>query len=212
MYIQSNDFKRLPCRPPLKKTSRRRLDLLQVERLGASVLLLAGGAGLLELELAGGDGVLAALVGAGSDGLGDLQDKATVSLGDGEGAGRLLAGAVGDLGQGAVGAGDLGTALDGGGLAVAGLDHTELVAVEAVCQHRNWHWRGMARQSEWMVAGNNLHALSAVGNARRREVRGLEDSLSASHGGSGDSEDGGGELHLDECCGFGVGEESWGCC
>lgn len=49
-----------------------------------------------------------------------------------------------------------------------------------------------------MAGRYNLHALSAVGNARGAEVGDLEDGLSASHGGSGNSEDGGGELHLDD--------------
>lgn len=48
-----------------------------------------------------------------------------------------------------------------------------------------------------MAGRFNLHALSAVGDARSAEVRDLEDGLGASHGGSGDSEDGGGELHLE---------------
>lgn len=82
--------------------------------------------------------MLAALVGGGGDGLGDGQDEAAVGLGDGEGARGLLAGAVGDLGQGAV-ADDLGAALDRGGLAVAGLDDAELVAGgKQACQYRGW--------------------------------------------------------------------------
>lgn len=178
------------CRSTPSKIPRRRPNLLEVEGGGASVLLLAGGAGLLELELAGGDGVLAALVGAGGDGLGDGQDEAAVGLGDGEGARGLRAGAVGDLGQGAVGD-DLSAALDGGGLAVASLDHTELVAAEScVSIEAGVKWRGMAGRC-------NLHALSAVGYARGAEVGDLEDSLSASHGGGSDGKDGGGELHLE---------------
>lgn len=109
------------------------LDLLQVELLGASVGLLAGSAGLLELELAGGDGVASSLVGAGGHRLRDGQDEAGVGLGDGESAGGLLAGALalGDLRQGAVGALDQSLALNRGGLAVAGLDNAEVVtAVE----------------------------------------------------------------------------------
>lgn len=133
----------MPVTTP-SKIPRRRPDLLKVESRGASVLLLAGGAGLLDHELAGGDGVLAALVGAGGHGLGDGQDEAAVGLGDGEGARGLLAGAVGDLGQGAV-ADDLGAALDRGGLAVAGLEDAELVAageqgvsVTRGCYHVAW--------------------------------------------------------------------------
>lgn len=62
-------------------------------------------------------------------------------------------------------------------------------------------WHGMAL---WLgcALGNDLHALRAVGDARGAEVGDLEDGLGAGHGGSGDSEDGGGELHLD---GWGVG-------
>lgn len=75
--------------------------------------------------------MLAALVGGGGHGLGDGQDEAAVGLGDGEGARGLPAGAVGDLGQGAV-ADDLGAALDRGGLAVAGLEDAELIA-EGTC-------------------------------------------------------------------------------
>lgn len=112
-----------------------RLDLLQVESGGASVLLLGGGTGLLHDQLAGGDGVLAGLVGAGGDLLADLEDEAAVGLGDGPGAGGLLAGAVGDLGQAAV-RDDLGAAVLGLRLHGAGLEEAELVAGRrCVCQY-----------------------------------------------------------------------------
>lgn len=62
---------------------------------------------------------------------------------------------------------------------------------------------------EWLVVGY-LRAHSAVGNASGREIGGLEDSLSAGHGGGGDGKDGGGELHLDGCWGFGGLEDSVG--
>lgn len=138
-YVHSiKSFSELACQSSFKNTQTR-LDLLQVERGGASVLLLAGGAGLLELELAGSDGVASRLVGAGGHGLGDGQDETGVSLGDGESAGRLLAGAlaVSDLGQGAVSALDQSLALDRGGLAVAGLDDTKGVAAEKSCQYQS---------------------------------------------------------------------------
>lgn len=135
MYIQSSDYKGFPLPiPPFKKWPPRRPDLLQVESGGAGVLLLGGGAGLLHDQLAGGDGVLAGLVGAGGDLLADLEDEAAVGLGDGPGAGGLLAGAVGDLGQAAVGD-DLGAALLGRGLHGAGLEEAELVAGRCVCQY-----------------------------------------------------------------------------
>lgn len=50
----------------------------------------------------------------------------------------------------------------------------------------------------------DLRAQSAVGNASGGELGGLEDGLGACHRGGGDSEDGGGELHLGCCWGMGV--------
>lgn len=99
----------------------------------ADIDLLGGGAGLLHLEGAGEEVVAADQAGAGGDGLGDgeLEAAGVVGgeLGDGPGAGRVRAGAVGDLGQLAVAAGQHGGALDGGGLAAADLDNPEGVAV-----------------------------------------------------------------------------------
>lgn len=77
-------------------------------------------------------------------------------------------------------------------------------------------WHGMAWRLLVMagvVGVFNLRALGAVGDARGAEVGDLEDGLGASHGGSGDSDDGGGELHLD---GWGFwefgGKSWWWCC
>ena len=61
-------------------------------------------------------------------------------------------------------------------------------------------WHGIP--DRWVMAGNNLHALSAVGNARGGEVGDLEDDIGAGHGGGGEGEDGG-ELHLDGWWGLG---------
>lgn len=101
----------------------------------ADVDLLGGGTGLLHLEAAGEEVVAAGQAGAGGDGLGDGELVAAGvvvgELGDGPSAGGVLAGAVGDLGQLAVG-GQHGRALDGGGLAVADLDNSEGVTVGGV--------------------------------------------------------------------------------
>ena len=98
----------------------------------ADVDLLGGGAGLLHLEAAGEEVVAAGLAGAGGDLLGDGQLVAAGvvvgELGEGPGAAGVLAGAVGDLGDLAV-AGQHGRALDGDGLAGAGLDDVEGDAV-----------------------------------------------------------------------------------
>lgn len=89
-------------------------------------------------------------------------------LGEGPGAAGVLAGAGGDLGDLAVGA-EHGRALDGGGLAGAGLDDSE---------------------------GDG--ALAAVGDAGGSEVRDVEDGVGNGHRGGGESEEGAnGELHLD---------------
>lgn len=99
----------------------------------ADVDLLGRGAGLLVLEGAVEEVVAAGLAGAGGDLLGDGQLEAAGvvvgELGEGPSAGGVLAGAVGDLGDGTV-AGQHGRALDGGGLAGAGLDDTEGDAVK----------------------------------------------------------------------------------
>lgn len=108
---------------------RRHFSVDEVELgLLADVDLLGGGAGLLVLEGAVEEVVAAGLAGAGGDLLRDGQLEAAGvvggELGEGPGAGGVLAGTVGDLGDGAV-AGQHGGALDGGGLAGAGLDDTE---------------------------------------------------------------------------------------
>lgn len=69
----------------------------------------------------------AGLGGAGGDLLGDGEDEVLAGLLDGPGAGRVLAGAVGDGGQATVAGQHLG-ALHTGGLHGAGLDDSEGVA------------------------------------------------------------------------------------
>lgn len=151
-----------------------RLDLLQVESGGASVLLLGGGAGLLHDQLAGGDGVLAGLVGAGGDLLADLEDEAAVGLGDGPGAGGLLAGAVGDLGQAAV-RDDLGAAVLGLRLHGAGLEEAELVAGRWVCVSTNpGSGMGMPRLRACRACGGGeliLTRTERCGGCTRRRSR-----------------------------------------
>lgn len=98
----------------------------------ADVDLLGGGTSLLHLEAAVEEVVAARLGGAGGDLLGDLELEAAGvvvgELGELPGAGGVLAGTVGDLGDLAV-AGQHGRALNGSGLASAGLDDSEGDAV-----------------------------------------------------------------------------------
>ncbi|KAL2276236.1 hypothetical protein FJTKL_01285 [Diaporthe vaccinii] len=164
----------------------------------ADVDLLGGGTGLLHLEAAGEEVVAAGEAGAGGDLLGDGQLVAAGvvvgELGDGPGAGRVLAGAVGDLGQLAVG-GQHGRALDGGGLAGADLDNSEGVAVGGML---------LAESERLMLfdgTGYCLRALGAVGNAGGREVRDVEDQVGRGHRGGEGEEGTSGELHLDGCLG-----------
>lgn len=105
-----------------------RLSRDQVEVLGAGVALDLGGALVGGGEIGAGDLVGAGLVAARGHGLRDGQGQAVGGLGDREGARRVLAGGVLDLGEGAV-AGDQLGALDRGGLAVAGLEDTEGVPI-----------------------------------------------------------------------------------
>lgn len=134
LFNAPGGFPACPLNAISKKVSQRRHFLVGEVELGllADVDLLGGGAGLLHLEAAGEEVVAAGEAGAGGDLLGDGQLVAAGvvvgELGDGPGAGGVLAGAVGDLGQLAVG-GQHGRALDGGGLAGADLDNAEGVAV-----------------------------------------------------------------------------------
>lgn len=127
-------FPACPLNAISKRVSQRKHFLVgEVELLLlADVDLLGGGTGLLHLEAAGEEVVAAGEAGAGGDLLGDGQLVAAGvvvgELGEGPGAGGVLAGAGGDLGQLAVGA-QHGRALDGGGLAGADLDNSEGVAV-----------------------------------------------------------------------------------
>lgn len=133
MYIQQSDFNRnIHIGQPFPKIlyRKRRADLsLQVEGRGASVLLLGGGAGLLELNLGAGNDVRADALDGSGDGLGDADAEAVAVLGNKEAQVRVPALALAglDLRQGAVSGQDLGIAADTGP-AVGGVD-VKLVAV-----------------------------------------------------------------------------------
>lgn len=106
-----------------------RTNLCQAEGGRASVALLGGSTGGGGGEVGGGDGVAASGVGVGGDGLGDLEDEATGGLGDGPGAGRVLAGTVGDGGEVAI-AGQHLAAGDTVGLHGVGLEDSEGVTAK----------------------------------------------------------------------------------
>lgn len=102
----------------------------EVEAGGAGVAL-DNGVGLVgHLQVGVGQQVRTGLVAGGGHGLGDGKGQAVGALGHGEGARGVLAGAVLNVGESAVGVGgDHGLAAHGGGLHGAGLDDTEGVTI-----------------------------------------------------------------------------------
>lgn len=198
MYIQQSDFNRnIHIGQPFPKRlyRKRRPDLpLQVEGRGASILLLGGGAGLLELNLAAGNDVGADALGGSGDGLGDTDAEAVAVLSNKEGQVRLIALALAGLNlrQGAVSGQELGTAVDRGGRGVVGGDDVELIAVG-----NGYVSVGLGFGIVWCGGETSYsHALGAVGDTGGAERGGLEEDLGVGHGGGGEGEDGGGKLHF----------------